>query len=42
MDFTGKPLRGFVYVDPEGFEADGDLKEWVNRGVAFAEGLPPK
>jgi len=42
MDFTGKPLRGFVYVDPEGFEADDDLKEWVGRGVAFAESLAPK
>ena len=41
-DFTGKPLRGFVYVDPEGFEADDDLKEWVGRGVAFAESLAPK
>jgi len=42
MDFTGKPLRGFVYVDPEGLEEDRDLKEWVDRGVAFAESLPPK
>lgn len=42
MDFTGKPLRGFVYVDPEGFEADVDLEEWVLRGVLFAESLPPK
>ena len=42
MDFTGKALRGFVYVSPKGLEEDRDLKEWVDRGVAFAESLPPK
>lgn len=42
MDFTGKPLRGFVYVDAEGFAEDEDLAGWVERGVAFAAALPPK
>ena len=42
MDFTGKPLRGFVYVDPAGVAEDGDLDAWVERGVAFASALPPK
>ena len=42
MDFTGKPLRGFVYVDPEGFESDVDLEGWVERGVSFAQSLPAK
>jgi TfoX/Sxy family transcriptional regulator of competence genes len=42
MDFTGKPLRGMVYVATEGFDADGDLRAWVERGVAFASSLPPK
>ncbi len=42
MDFTGKPMRGFVYVSPEGLEADGELERWVARGVEFAEGLPGK
>jgi TfoX/Sxy family transcriptional regulator of competence genes len=42
MDFTGKPLAGFVYVEPEGFEDDADLAVWVRRGVEFAATLPPK
>jgi len=29
MDFTGKPLRGFVFVAPDGFESDPDLKSGV-------------
>jgi TfoX/Sxy family transcriptional regulator of competence genes len=42
MDFTGRPLTGFVHVEPEGFEDDVDLERWIARGVAFAGTLPPK
>ncbi len=42
MDFTGKPLKGFVYVDAEGLNSDEKLREWVNRAVAFVASLPPK
>ena len=42
MDFTGRPLRGFVYVAERGFASDEDLKAWIDRGVAFAGSLPPK
>jgi len=42
MDFTGKPLRGMVYVDAESVESDARLDDWVARGVAFAGSLPPK
>lgn len=42
MDFTKRSLRGFVVVDPIGFEEDSDLKQWVENGVAFARSLPPK
>ena len=42
MDFTGKPLRGFVYVGREGFESAEVLQEWVERGLAFVSTLPPK
>ena len=42
MDFTGKSLKGFVYVDPAGWSSKKDLKKWVARGLAFAESLPPK
>ena len=42
MDFTGKPMRGMVYVDPSGTEASGKLAEWIQRGLDFLETLPPK
>ena len=41
MDFTGRPMRGFVVVAPAGLESD-DLDRWVRRGVEFAETLPAK
>lgn len=37
MDFTGRPMKGLVYVDPPGIAAKRDLEVWVGRGVAFAE-----
>jgi TfoX/Sxy family transcriptional regulator of competence genes len=42
MDFTGRPMKGFVYVYPEGIATNRDLKAWVKRGVTFARSLPPK
>ncbi len=42
MDFTGKPLRGMVYVSTKGIRSDADLKTWVERGVAHARSLPAK
>ena len=42
MDFTGKPMKGLVYVEPAGFASDGDLKAWVARATGFALSLPPK
>jgi TfoX/Sxy family transcriptional regulator of competence genes len=42
MDFTGKPLKGFVYVDSPRIDSDRVLGEWVRRGTDFAVSLPPK
>ena len=42
MDFTGRPMKGFLYVTPPGLESDADLERWVGRGVAFATALPAK
>jgi hypothetical protein len=42
MDFTGKPMRGMLYVGTEGIDDDDDLSKWVSRGVDFASSLPPK
>lgn len=42
MDFTGRPLKGFVYVAPAGFASTRDLRAWVARGAEFALSLPEK
>ena len=42
MDFTGRPMRGWVFVESAGLAADDDLEAWVRRGVDFALSLPPK
>ena len=42
MDFTGRPMRGFVVVSPDGVASDESLADWVNRGLRFASSLPPK
>lgn len=42
MDFTGKPMKGYVYVDPAGFESDADFKRWVERCLSFNATLPAK
>jgi TfoX/Sxy family transcriptional regulator of competence genes len=42
MDFTGRPMKGYVYVYPEGIATARDLKSWVRRGVNFARTLPKK
>jgi TfoX/Sxy family transcriptional regulator of competence genes len=42
MDFTGKPLRGMLYIADPGFREDAQLAGWVERGVAFAGALPAK
>jgi TfoX/Sxy family transcriptional regulator of competence genes len=42
MDFTGRPMKGMVYVEPAGIATDAALSDWARRGVAFAASLPAK
>jgi len=42
MDFTGRPMKGMVYVSPEGFADDAALGAWVERALAFVRTLPPR
>lgn len=42
MDFTGRPLKGFIYVEPEGYEDDISLRNWVGMCENFCRSLPPK
>ncbi len=41
MDFTGRPMKGLIYVSPEGVKSDAALRKWVERGVAFVKSAPP-
>lgn len=42
MDFTGRPMKGYVYVDPPAIAAEKDLKAWVLWCVDYVSGLPEK
>jgi TfoX/Sxy family transcriptional regulator of competence genes len=42
MDFTGRSMKGMVYVGVAGFAEDDDLARWVGRGLEYARSLPPK
>lgn len=42
MDFTGKPMKGYVYVEPGGYKSGEELKEWIDRCVDFVSTLPEK
>ena len=35
MDFTGKPMRGFVYVGPEGTASKRALAYWIGLAMDF-------
>jgi TfoX/Sxy family transcriptional regulator of competence genes len=39
MDFTGKPMAGYVYVAPKGTREDDALGNWIGRGLKFAATL---
>ena len=42
FDITGKPMRGWVMVDKNGFKSDDDLKNWLDKAKMFVKTLPPK
>lgn len=42
MDFTGKPMKGFIYVASVGLNTDADLQRWVGHGLKYAASLPAK
>lgn len=42
MDFTGRTMKGMVFVDPPALVDDVALQAWVDRCVAFVQTLPQK
>ncbi len=37
MDFTGKPMKEFVFVGPEGYRTEEQLQHWVELGWEHAK-----
>ena len=35
MDFTGKVMRGFLFISPDGFDSDKDLDFWIAKALEF-------
>ena len=35
MDFTGRPMKGYIYITPAGFDKDDDLVYWLQRALDF-------
>ena len=42
FDMTGKPMSGWVVVEPTGLIRDVDLRQWITQGVEFSQTLPSK
>ena len=42
MEMRGRPMQGWLRVDPEEVRADRELASWVERGVTYARALPAK
>jgi hypothetical protein len=42
MDFTGRSMKGYIYVNPPGIEDDSELAEWLKVCTDFVDSLPPK
>jgi hypothetical protein len=42
MDFTGKPMQGYVYIDEPGIKTEAQLAFWLKRCEQFVSTLPPK
>jgi TfoX/Sxy family transcriptional regulator of competence genes len=42
FDITGKPMKGWLLVEPGGCKSQKQLNAWVKEGVEFSGTLPPK
>ena len=42
MDFTGRPMKGWITVEPLGFADDQALAGWIDASLEYVLTLPPK
>jgi TfoX/Sxy family transcriptional regulator of competence genes len=40
MDFTGRPMRGYVFVDWEGCRKPSQIRSWIEKAITFVSQLP--
>ena len=42
FDLTGKPMKGWLLIEADGFRTEKQLNTWIKEGIEFASTLPPK
>lgn len=42
FDITGRPMKGWLMVEPDGTKTAKQIASWVKEGIEFALTLPPK
>lgn len=42
FDITGKPMKGWLLVEPDGVKTNRQLNAWLKKSVEFASTLPLK
>ena len=42
FDITGRPMKGWVMVEPDGLDSDAQLRDWIERALNFVRTLPAK
>ena len=42
FDITGKPMKGWVMLEDQGFKSEDQLRAWLNKAKDFVNTLPPK
>ena len=42
FDITGRPMKGWVLIEPDGVDSDRQLSAWLEKSIEFVETLPAK
>jgi TfoX/Sxy family transcriptional regulator of competence genes len=42
FDITGRPMKGWIMIEEDGFKTDEELEEWLAKARTFVETLPVK
>ena len=35
MDFTGRPMKGYIFIKPQGFDMEKDLEYWIEKALDY-------